>query len=373
MTAPTVRMLRYARAWVFGPTELVEDEIQLDRDGTLVAATLVRPRRPQPPLPAWVVLHGITRPGRSHAQLLRFTRAIASTGAVAIIPDVPEWRELSLSPHLSAPTVRAAIRGLRASGLALDRPVGIVGVSFGAPHAIAAAGLPDLRDEIATAVGFGGYGHLESTFDFMMSGEHGWNDERHALRPDPYGRWVVGANYLTAVPGHDDAGDVARALHTLAATSGDGDAPSWHPVYDPLIRRMRTEVAESRRPLYDLFARPSDVPLTAPRGPAGESGHALAEGLAAAGRRLDPLIDPSDALGNVERPAHILHGRRDHLIPFTQAYRLRQALPASGRHHVTVTRMFGHSAQDPFPFRHAALEVPAFAAALARLFELDAG
>ena len=368
MTAPTLRMLRYARAWILGPDELVEDDIELDRDGTTVPATLIRPRTARWRLPGWIVLHGITRPGRAHGQLMRFTRAIASTGAVAIVPDVPEWRELSLSPHLSAPTVRAALAGLRDSALALDAPVGVIGVSFGAPQAIAAAGTPGLQDEIATAVGFGGYGHLESTFEFMLTGRHGWGGEEHTLRPDPYGRWVVGANYLTSVPGREDSGDVARALRVLAETAGDAQLPSWHPAYDSLIDRLRDDIDESRQSLFDLFAPRSDAGAVLPDARPREESQALAEELASVGRRTDPLIDPREALGQVTRPVHVIHGRGDALIPFSQAYRLRDFLPDSGGHRVTVTRIFGHSGQDALSIRHAVKEVPAFAVALTRLF-----
>ena len=34
----------------------------------------------------------------------------------------------------------------------------------------------------------------------------------YRMDPDPYGRWIVGGNYLTRIPGLEDAGDVASAL-----------------------------------------------------------------------------------------------------------------------------------------------------------------
>ena len=37
---------------------------------------------------------------------------------------------------------------------------------------------------------------------------------------------------------------------------------------------------------------------------------------------------------------------------------------------LTVTRLFGHSSQDPFPYARAFREVPAFAAALDRILSL---
>jgi pimeloyl-ACP methyl ester carboxylesterase len=363
------RTLRYARAWLTGPGELVESEVVLDRDGVRVPASIVRPAGTSTSAPAWVVMHGITRPGRAHAQLLRFTRAVASAGMVTIVPDVPEWRSLRLAPHLTAPTIGAAIRGLRDAGFARSEPVGVVGFSFGAPHAIAAAGLPRLEDSIAGVCGFGGYGDIETTFRFMMSGEHEWRGDTYEHRPDPYGRWIVAANYLTAIPDHADAGDVAEALRTLAARAGDEGAPSWDPVYDPTIVRLRASVAEERRPLFDAFARTSQQMGESAFQRDGDSPSELAEGLARAARRTDPTIDPAAGLASVDRPVRIVHGRNDHLIPFTEAYRLRAALSRTDAR-VTVTRLFGHSAQDPFPISTAFREVPAFARALDEILEL---
>lgn len=358
------RTIQYSRAWLRGPADYIEEDVLLDRDGTPVPATIVRPRTPSPPFPGWVVMHGITRPGRAHEQLLRFTRAMAASGLMTIVPEVPEWRELDLAPHLSNPTIKAAIAGLRATGSAQDERVGVIGFSFGAPHAIAAAGSRDLRDEIAGVAAFGGYCSLESTFRFMMTGMHEWRGREYFLAPDRYGRWIVAANYLTSVPGHEDATDVADALRELAIHAGDSGAPSWHPMYDPLIVRLREGIAEARRHLFDLFAPTADAAADSVEAPA------LAEELSAAARQVDPAIDPLEALACVERPVHLIHGRNDHLIPFSEAHRLRDALPNHLSARLTVTRLFGHSGQEPFPFARSIVEVPRFARALTHMLAI---
>jgi len=272
---------------------------------------------------------------------------------------VPEWRELYLRPGLTVPTVLAAISALRAHPDVRDEPFGLIGFSFGAPHAIAAAGHPQLRDDVAGAVGFGGYCDLERTIRFMMTGRHSWNGTVHELDPDPYGRWIVAGNYLTAVPDHEDAGDVADALRSLAALAGDTGAPAGDPVYDAAKAEMRANIAEERRGLFDLFA-----PRSA-EDPDAEQGHAVAEALAAAARRVEPEIEPADALRVVGQPVHIMHGRHDNLIPFSEGLRLRAALPESTWSRATVTRLFGHSAQAPFPSPIKAMkEVPMFFRAL---------
>ena len=357
MLIPARRTLAYARGWFRTPRDVVEDEVVLDRDGTRVPATLVRPRDRSRDLPAWVVMHGITRPGRAHEQLVRFTRALAHAGIVTIVPEVPEWRDLELAPGLSAPSIAAAIRWLRTSGIVRDDPVGVVGFSFGAPHAIGAWADARLNDEVGAACGFGGYCSIRRTFHFMMTGQYEADGDTYWLQPDPYGRWIVAANYLPAVPGREDARDVAEALRTLAKYSGDVGAASWDPVYDPKIDELRRSIAEERRSLFDLFAAKSGAAV-----PMSEAA-AMGEELEEAARRVEPAIDPTDVLSEVKGTVHLLHGRRDHLIPYSESICLAGALQR-GTPRLAVTRLFGHSAQDRLPLLSSAVEIPRFTRAL---------
>jgi len=354
----SLRTARYARAWLGGAAPVVEEEVTLDRAGTAIHATLLRPRGASSALPAWVVLHGVTRRGRAHEQLARFTRALASTGAVVVVPEVPEWRALDLAPRLAVPTVRAAIDGVRTSGWARAEPVGLIGFSFGAPHAIAATGHPDVRDDVAGSVGFGAYCSLASTVRFLMTGWHEWEGRRHRTTPDPYGRWIVGANYLDRVPDHRDAGDVAAALRALAAEAGDLGIASADPRLDARKRTLAGHVAPERRWIFELFA-PAGGTL-----PPQRDATDLAEALVAAATRTDPTIEPLRALASVTRSVHVLHARHDDLIPFSEALRLRAALPATTRSRVTVTRLFGHAGESPLSPGAALRELPGFLVAL---------
>jgi pimeloyl-ACP methyl ester carboxylesterase len=64
---------------------------------------------------------------------------------------------------------------------------------------------------------------------------------------------------------------------------------------------------------------------------------------------VDPGVDARPWLADVRRPVHLLHGRDDHLIPYTECLRLGHALSPGVLVRATVTSLFGHSAQDPFP------------------------
>ena len=77
------------------------------------------------------------------------------------------------------------------------------------------------------------------------------------------------------------------------------------------------------------------------------------------------FTDHREMLASVEQPVHILHGRGDRLIPASEGAKLQEALPATTWSRLTITRLFGHAAQDPFPSILRALhEVPRFTRAL---------
>lgn len=344
MSRCSLRILHYLRSWMWGRHDVITTEVDLDRGGVPVPATLLTPRRPDGPLPAWVILHGITRPGRAHKQLVRFTHAVASGGCAVLVPEVPEWRELDLAPGLTLPTIQAALRHLERSGV--SRPedgMGLLGFSFGAPQAIAASGDPSVRDHLAGVAGFGGYCDLERTVAFQFTGRHDWQGQDHHLRPDPYGRWIVGANYLTAIPGLEDLDEVASGLRKLASAAGDRGIPSWSPELDGDKQEMRATLPERMHDVFDVFVPPAGT------NPDPVAGREMAHALAAAGRAVDPQIEPALQFSDIPGPVHLLHGRQDHLIPFSEALRLEQALPSGAVASATITRLFGHSARDPLP------------------------
>lgn len=321
---------------------------------TTIAVSVFRPSTVKGVLPGWVVLHGLARPGRRHPRLVRFARALAASRAVVAVPEVPQWRALRLAPEATVPSILAGLEALERerreratrdglwTGAADDVApvtVGVAGFSFGGPHAIAAAADDRLRGALAAAVSFGGYGELLGTVRYLFTGEHERDGRRERSSPDPYGRWIIAGNYLTLVPGCEDASDVARALLGLARRSGDVGAPSSSPAYEPDRVRLRRSVAKGRRQLFDLLAPPfADDPDPM-------AGGELADRLVEAALAAQPQLEPLEALAEVRLPVHIVHGRSDRLIPYSQAYRLVEAVGSEAAR-LTVTRLFTHSDQD---------------------------
>lgn len=335
-----MRAMRYARSWENG-TAAVLHEATIERDGKRLPATFAVPASHRGDLPGWIVLGGVTSMGRFHPQLTRFSQALAASGAGVIVPEVPEWSDLRLTPGLTVPTVQAALCALDQRPEVRRGKVGLIGVSFGAPQAAIASSHEDLAERIAAVVAFGGYCDLERTLRCQLTGLHEWEGVTRRIDPDPYGRWVLASNYLTEVPGCEEAADVAASLRRLALSASQQRVPAWDSRHDVLKGELRSCLDARWHALFDMFAPAADSLLVR-----GEECEAMAVDLAGACRSSMPLLDPKPALGHIRVPIHIFHGRSDRLVPYTESLRFKEALPDDTAAAVTVTRLFAHSADQ---------------------------
>lgn len=341
-----MRTVRYSKSWKHGSPGIESGQVIIRRDDEAIPATFVRPARRVGRLPGWIAIGGVSLKGRFHPQLVRFTQALASTGAGVLVPELPEWRRLSVCPRVTLPTVRACVSYMNGRPDVVPGRYGVIGFSFGAAGAVLAASDDEIAEHIGGAVVFGGYCCLDRTLACMFTGAHDWGEHRHRLQPDPFGRWVVASNYLTRVPGHEDAGDVAQAVGRLASAASGQRISAWEPHHDAMIRGLRQGIAPQRRPLFDMLATP-----TTDRRPGAEACAAFARQLADTCRAREPQLDPQTSLHRVSVPTQVIHGRGDRLVPFTEGMRLMDRLPPAMRRGVTVTGMFNHSKDHAPPGR----------------------
>jgi len=288
--------------------------------------------------PAWILLHGLTYHGRTHPSLDRFARALAASGAVVIVPEIPEWSRLRVAPDATGPSIAGALDALRSDPAVDTDRIGVIGFSFGATQALAALADPRLGDGIRALVAWGGYCDLHRLFHFGVTGEHELDGVRDRVAPDPYGAWVMGANYVTGIPGLGDYSELAAALHELAQASGRAGVYAGDSHYEPLKARLREGLPPAQREIFRIFAPlPTDPPLD--HGFVAE----MARELADAALRADPLLDPRPLIPELRVRTAIAHGREDTLVPYTESLRLSRVLPADTRAGCTITSLFAHS------------------------------
>lgn len=335
MIATTRYLREYLRP---GSYPVRTSDTTYDRGGESLGATLFTLPRARANRAGWVVLHGLTAVGRQHPALERFGRALAATGATVMVPEIPEWRDLKVATAITIPTIRAALRDLAHRPEVNHERVGVIGFSFGATQAVVAAADPDLTSIVRGVAAWGGYRDLHRLFRFGITGKHELDGVHYQLDPDPYGRWIMGANYLTVTPGYEDYGDVAAALLEIAFEAGRRRVYAWDPSYDPDKLRVRQAVRPEHRSLFDLFAPMSGQPIH-DRGLAED----VARTLASAALRVEPWLDPGPFLGHLGISVVIAHGRDDRLVPFTESIRLARDLPRDRLAGATITSLFAHS------------------------------
>ena len=334
---PSLRTARFLRAYLAGGAgPFREEEVRLEVEGEPREATLYLPRR-RTPAPGWVVLHGMTVPGRRHIAMTRFVRSLAASGAAVLVPDIPAWRTLRVDTAAARETLAAGARFLAERPEVSGGGVGAVGFSFGATQAVIAAST--LPEEIRAVVGFGGYCDLPRMVRSLFTGRHEWEGVEHRLDPDPYGRWILAGNYLTRIPGMEGMGAVQRHALALALESGNRGTWAWEAEYDAFKADVRRGLSAAEREVWDAVAPPSGSP------PADTPYvRALADGLATAIRDAAPELDPRLCLDGLSARIVLSHGRADRLIPWTETLRLHRLLAPSVDVSATVTGLFAHSA-----------------------------
>ncbi|HSR42103.1 MAG TPA: hypothetical protein VLL48_08030, partial [Longimicrobiales bacterium] len=117
--------------------------------------------------------------------------------------------------------------------------------------------------------------------------------------------------------------------------------------------------------VFDLFAPPAD------REPDRAAAEALVPELVRACREASELMDPLPHLGVPPCPVRLVHGRSDHLVPFTETLRLEGAFPGGSDVEATITGLFAHSDESPLRAGFEALrEGAVFAGALGTVLGL---
>ena len=331
-----VPVVKYLRQYFKPSDSAVEVSFaSYDRDGMRHRAAVYRPANAKGRLPAWIVLHGLTYRGLQHPSLVRFASSLAASGHIVFIPEIMEWTQLHIAPALTPPTIYASADALRLRPDVDGDRIGVFAFSFGATQSLIAATDPRLADRIRAIVAWGGFADTARLTRFGFTGEHELDGVVERLVPDPYGRWIVGANYLTTVPGHADKKAAADALMVLAREAGKSGVFAGDPIHGKLNAELASSLDKQQRQVFELFA---------PVGPHNvEAARAIAAELAAGVVAREPLMDPSRHLSAVRIPTLIAHGRDDRLIPYTESIRLTRSLPSGVLLESTITSLFSHS------------------------------
>jgi dienelactone hydrolase len=278
-------------------------------------ARLYAPRG-APAAPGIVLAHGVHRLGIDEPRLVRFARAIATSGVVVLTPEIKELADYRVDPR-SIDTIGAAAHALAAR---TGGPVGVMGMSFAGGLALLAAA-----------------------------------DARYA--PD--------VGFVVAVGAHDDLGRVSRFFATSSIPLPNGTTQAMHAHdYGPLVLVyanvedfFTAADAPAAREALRLWlweerdAARARAAALSPEGRAkidllfGSHVDALAaELLAEIARREGSMgpVSPHGRLQSIHVPVFLLHGAGDTVIPASETLWLAEDVPRAYVHDVLVSPAIVH-------------------------------
>jgi dienelactone hydrolase len=302
-------------SWFVG---VVTDEPRVEQTTVAgVPATVVRPGSGHR-WPAVVFVTGVTRRGRLHPKVQRLARALARTGDLVLVPDLPGMR----SGEVTTRTVAAMIA---VSHAAIDRPdarggrVALLGVSVGATLCLLSAEDPSLRDNVTVVAGIAPYVDLREVVRLVTTGSYRDRGRLVRYRTKPFAALVVARSLASALPGGRGRRILLRRLQAVPDDATDPLA---------VVRRQRGQhggVRALARLLANRAAARFDRLYA--RLPRRVREHA---------ERLSPLA----AAARLRAPVLLASAPHDKYFPPAEALALARAAP---RVQVTITPTLQHA------------------------------
>jgi dienelactone hydrolase len=281
--------------------------------------TIVRPSTP-PPWPAVLFANGATPDGRAHPGVRRLGLALAHSGYLVFIPDLPGIATGEMSLRTLAAAVDCATRAADSAETEGGR-VGLVGVSVGGTLALLAAAAPDLAARISVVACVAPFTDLEKVMMLATTGAYPASGG-HVAYAVPSSLPVGLARSLVAILSPTpDVRALRRVVDRLDATSAD----PLSPLRETPCRSLGPAAAAAQELLIN-------------RDP-GRFPHLYAE-LPESVRQAAVSLSPLRAAAKLLAPIEIATAPRDRYFPVAESL----ALASEARNvRVTVTAALAHA------------------------------
>jgi fermentation-respiration switch protein FrsA (DUF1100 family) len=287
--------------------EPARTEITVASGRRLIAADVYQPPRPRSAL---VIVHGLSRAGRRHPEVVRLARLLGERGQLVVVPEVAGLARFALAGS-EVDDIAAVLRHVAAR----RHPVGIAGFSFGAgPALLAAAEVGDVR----VAGSFGGYADLLNVVAFVTTGVHTFHGQRYHQRQEEYNRWKLLALLSGVVASEPDRQTLEAIAARRLADPGDDTGA------------LETRLDAPGRAVLRLALNREEASVAS-----------LVAALSPETRAMLARLSPLPTVPRLRGRLLIGHGEADDSIPFTESLRLAEA--ANGRARLAILHTFHHT------------------------------
>jgi dienelactone hydrolase len=298
------------------PAPVVE-EVSFEVDGKTVVADLYRPAR-DGKRPGIVLSHGVAARGRNDPRLMNFADALARAGFVALVPEFTNMKEFRVRPT-DIDELIASFEYLWLSPHVRTERIGLFGFSYAGGLAALSAADPRISDRVRFCFLLGAHCDLTSVVRYATTGMFRVEDEWVYLEPRATGKWAFLLNSIDLI---EDEGD-RELLSTIAERKFDDE--------DADVSDLALGLGDEGRGAYELMVN------TDPERTSG-----LVAEMSERVREYFAELSPNGQLRDVRAHMILVHGRDDHLIPYTETLALAEQLPPEASVNLQVIESFVH-------------------------------
>jgi len=317
-----------------------------ERDVTIPTARgplRARIYEPRSPHRAALLTSGLHPSGIDEPRLVRLARQLSAGGVTVITPDIPELSRFEITPAITDAIERAAQWLALESGLALQRTVGLMGISFSGGLSIVAAGRPSLAGHVAYVFAFGGHDDLPRVLRYLCTGSEPYpahelgvqSDRPFVLAPHDYGVAVILLAAADRVVPKAQAAPLREAVRRYllaSALDSNVDKAAAAREFEALKKLARTMPEPSATLLRYVNER--DVVHLGPR-------LLPYVGVSAADTALSVSKSPKPIV-----PIFLLHGIEDNVIPSIESEYLAQDLRGHAPVRLLMSGLISHAEAD---------------------------
>jgi dienelactone hydrolase len=292
---------------------------------------------------AALLTSGLHPSGIDEPRLVRLARQLSAGGVTVVTPDVPELSRFEITPAITDTIERATGWLALESNLALNRPVGMMGISFSGGLSIVAAGRPSLAGHVAYVFGFGGHDDLPRVLRYLCTGSEPYpahelgvqSDRPFVLAPHDYGVAVIllgAADRVVPRAQVEPLRTAVRRYLIASALDSNVDKAAAAQEFDALKQLARTMPEPSATLLR--YVNDRDVVHL--------------------GRRLLPYVGMSGGAPALSvskspkpsAPVFLLHGTEDNVIPSVESEYLVQDLRGHAPVRLLLSGLVSHAEAD---------------------------
>ena len=267
----------------------------------------------------WLLLYpGASPYGEQHPAMNQLSRAAAVSGYTVVIPRIPSLMALEVKPEVHE-WIQHFYRWFRSRLPTGTKAVRIMGASFGGPLLLRCLQDGPLKENPPESfLMYGPYFDFNSILDYLCTGELTYEGKTWVQPVHEWGLVVIFHNYLKLI----DPGYSVEGLKQV------------------LKIRVKDNEEGSNAALEKLTGKERELGDALLTGKATEEVKRLVKLIKTANAETFRELSPSTYADRTPIKVHIIHGRTDTMVPFTESIKLAEALPDS---ELLLTGLYEHS------------------------------